>query len=127
MATSRKDARLSSTLAFEGGRGRKGTELSEAVDAAVVSADDQPSPGDGRRGAERRAGVPFRALFARGQIEDVQAPVVRADVDLTAGDRGGGFDAGLGGEGPPRGAACGIDGVHALVPSPHHGGGARDG
>src|SRR3954471_1789134 len=89
----------------------------KADDGAVVGADDDDAARDGRRGGHRRAGFVLPDRLAGGEIEHVEAAVVRPDVDARPGHGGRRFDARPRRERPHGLAAGGIDGVHDLVTS----------
>src|ERR1044071_9450187 len=87
----------------------------EAVDAAVLRADDDAARGDGGRGRDGRAEVELLHGLAREEVERVKPPVVRADEDTACGERGRGVNARLRGELPDYRAVARINAVDDLV------------
>src|SRR5947207_15295724 len=100
--------------------GRLSACTPETVEVSVLGADNYFSGADRRGCRQRRARFVFPELGARGQVEHVEAAIVRADVDSPSGNGGRRVYSGACGERPDRLAVCGVDAVDQLVTSAQH-------
>src|SRR5262245_34071514 len=92
--------------------------LSEAIQRALVSANQNAIWPDSGRAGDGRVEVDFLELFAGPQVEHIEEPVIRqaADINATAHDHGRGVHLSVGLEAPLLLASIRVEGVNLLVP-----------